>query len=328
MAQGGDDDGKQRERRATDGEHAHQQLGVDEEGHAPRSDDKAGANGAAGDAAARRMAREGDDEKQELIDRAKAGKPVSAFRPLPEEAVAAQNSKDRQIPASRLKKITPEERSAFKHRVYEEQIREARARGDHFFAGVLPEELAPVEDHHKLRKDAAADCKALLHQARADLTKARAANDPLALKTTRIGLASSYRDPPTDFGKWDEYFEQYYNQTKPEREKFEDPHGEQALRVMVKHYQKSKAAPGFSNHTKGIAVDFKANIKDEHGGEIEIGASHAHDKYWKDCWLRHWLVENAARFGFEPLATEYWHFDHKGVKGGWPEDSGGSACLG
>lgn len=54
------------------------------------------------------------------------------------------------------------------------------------------------------------------------------------------------------------------------------------------------ARPGTSNHGKGSAIDVK-NCK-------------------KGTPLHNWLVKNASKFNFRPLASEDWHWDHSSSK--------------
>lgn len=54
------------------------------------------------------------------------------------------------------------------------------------------------------------------------------------------------------------------------------------------------ARPGTSNHGKGSAIDVK-NCK-------------------KGTPLHNWLVKNASKFNFRPLASEAWHWDHSSSK--------------
>jgi hypothetical protein len=54
------------------------------------------------------------------------------------------------------------------------------------------------------------------------------------------------------------------------------------------------AKPGTSNHGKGSAIDVK-NCK-------------------KGTPLHNWLVKNASKFNFRPLASEAWHWDHSSSK--------------
>jgi hypothetical protein len=66
-----------------------------------------------------------------------------------------------------------------------------------------------------------------------------------------------------------------------------------------------KAAPGFSNHSNGTAVDFQTN----HGG-ITYTALKKQRQGWRTTWFHPWLLKNAGQFRFRPLATEEWHWDY------------------
>lgn len=66
-----------------------------------------------------------------------------------------------------------------------------------------------------------------------------------------------------------------------------------------------KAAPGFSNHSNGTAVDFQTM----HGGTDYFANSSQHAG-WRATWLHPWLLQNAATYGFKPLASEEWHWDY------------------
>ena len=79
-----------------------------------------------------------------------------------------------------------------------------------------------------------------------------------------------------------------------------------AVSILVAHYTGSKAAPGFSNHSSGIAVDFTTTE-----GKDTLGAYKSQNARWKKSWLHQWLVTNAATYNFEPLATEAFHWSHK-----------------
>lgn len=73
------------------------------------------------------------------------------------------------------------------------------------------------------------------------------------------------------------------------------------LRMMVSY----KAAPGYSNHSNGLAVDFTTTYKGR-----SLKSRKAQREPWRDAWLHRWLLENAANYRFQPLATEEWHWDY------------------
>jgi LAS superfamily LD-carboxypeptidase LdcB len=66
-----------------------------------------------------------------------------------------------------------------------------------------------------------------------------------------------------------------------------------------------KASPGYSKHTKGLAIDFTTSQ-----GRVTYGPNGSQKNGWKTTWLYKWLVKHAADHGFEPYAAEPWHWQH------------------
>ena len=118
-----------------------------------------------------------------------------------------------------------------------------------------------------------------------------------------IGLCSAYRSPEKDFGLWDRYYQQYFDQTAKDRGGDRSDAAAQSLAKYIGNY---KALPGFSNHSSGIAFD--ATTVD--GGDT-LAANKNDAGNWRSSWLWKWLVANAATFDFKPLSTEEWHWDYK-----------------
>ena len=90
----------------------------------------------------------------------------------------------------------------FMCRVYEKQLNRALKKKQ-FFPGLSLDHLEVVEGKHRMRKDVARACRALLAQARADLKKKQQENDKHALTVKSIGVASAYRDPERDTIAWE-----------------------------------------------------------------------------------------------------------------------------
>jgi len=213
---------------------------------------------------------------------------------------------EKPIASSQLSAFGSDEQTAFKRQVYEAHIA-AAARVRKFSMGVAAEDLVSIGGGQRLRKDAAPDMIALLAKAKDDLKAAQDAGDALAQTVKSIGVGSSYRDTKQDFGLWDGYFQQYYNDTKKKREAADGgEHGAKAVGIMVALYTVSKAAPGFSNHTSGIAVDFTTTE-----GKDTLGSYKSQNDRWTKSWLHKWLVANAATYNYEPLASEAFHWSHK-----------------
>jgi hypothetical protein len=75
---------------------------------------------------------------------------------------------------------------------------------------------------------------------------------------------------------------------------------------MVKHYKARKAAPGFGNHTEGVAMDFVT----QQGG-VKLTAEYDQNPLWRASWFHHWLVAHAAELSFKPIPTEAWHWEFR-----------------
>jgi hypothetical protein len=230
-------------------------------------------------------------------------------KPKPTDAgalAAALGAGEKPIPSSQLKAFGSDEQTAFKRQVYEAHIA-AAARVRKFSMGVAAADLVSIGGGQQLRKDAAPDMIALLAKAKEDLKAAQDAGDALAQSVKSIGVGNSYRDTKQDFGLWDGYFKQYYDDTRKDREAADGgEHGAKAVAIMVALYTGSKAAPGFSNHTSGIAVDFTTTE-----GKDTLGSLKSQNARWKKSWLHQWLVANAATYNYEPLSTEAFHWSHK-----------------
>jgi hypothetical protein len=156
---------------------------------------------------------------------------------------------------------------------------------------------------YQLRKAAAAACLLLLDAARK------------ANPQDTIGIASAYRSPEHDRELWLGYFRKYYWETLHKRRSFfSGPLGPEAVGFMAHYVGKWKAAPGYSNHSKGIAVDFHYKH-----GKRELKCVHADSSLaaWKSTPFYQWLAGttgedgHAKDFGFRPYHPEPWHWEYK-----------------
>ncbi|MGX9432107.1 MULTISPECIES: peptidoglycan-binding protein [Bradyrhizobium] len=169
----------------------------------------------------------------------------------------------------------------------------------------------------KTRPETARAAGRLLTAANADLQKAQIAGDADALRTKRLTAASGYRGSEHQRSLWLRYFKGYYNRTRAHREALaEGPHSKAAAAYMLKSKAYGGfglggriAAPGYSNHQNGIAVDFYQNRKA--GFEVANGSSDAARAAWRRSWFYGWLKQNAAAYGFEQLPTEEWHWEFR-----------------
>lgn len=159
----------------------------------------------------------------------------------------------------------------------------------------------------------------LLAAATADLAAAQAAGDADALRTVRLTVNSGYRDSGTQLRLWRAYFaDKYYDRTAEARAQIpEGPHSDQAVAYMLAPRPQGFgiggriAAPGYSNHQGGVAVDLH-QVRTR-GNPIHNDSDDASRARWRATWFHHWLREHAERFGFHPLVTEEWHWIFRGA---------------
>lgn len=170
----------------------------------------------------------------------------------------------------------------------------------------------------EMRSDAAAAAARLLAAANADLATAQQAGDADALRTVRIGASSGYRPRDHQQRLWLDYFPGYYRRTMAAREALAGgPHSDAAVAYLLKSRKAGGfglggriAAPGYSNHQNGIAIDFLQERKP--GQRIRNRSDDASRGTWRKSWFHGWLRARAADFGFQPIATEEWHWEFRG----------------
>lgn len=211
---------------------------------------------------------------------------------------------------------------AFKQWVYrlhvERSAARAAQRGETRVLSLAPTRTARVAGtHYLMRADAAAALSDLLAAARRDLTSQRnaPASTPAARQTqararrvTELGLNSTYRPARRQFELWDGYFVGFYRQMRPQLHRLPGGvHGDAATLALHDLVAERIAAPGYSNHQRGIAVDFKLGM--------------TAPKNWDDYWLWHWLNGRAREFGFVPYAPEAWHWEFKPEQANAPAEA-------
>jgi hypothetical protein len=229
-------------------------------------------------------------------------RPPSAPRPAP------TTSGGTPFPSSQLGAYGTAEQTTFKRQVYDAHVAAAQHAGRKFSADLDAGQLTVVEGGQRMRSDAASGCLALLTKARADLAAAQGTGDALAVAATSIGAGSCYRSATQELAIWESLFPQYYTATQDARAAADGgEHGPAAVAILVRHYSGRKAAPGFGNHTAGVAVDFVTT----QGGTV-LGANVSQNPAWIASWLHVWLVAHAASdFNFKPIATEAWHWEFR-----------------
>jgi hypothetical protein len=224
----------------------------------------------------------------------------------------------------------------FRRLVYEKQLRLSVDRGKEFFPGLDPKTEIGHVDGFEIRKDVAQDAQALMDAARAALAAAKAKDNPVdevARGCKSIGIQSAYRSLEHDFSAWQDAYKDAFTATAHKRDRAAGGPLSDAASGVVAHYMlNSKAIPGFSNHTRGLAIDFKTT-QDGH----KLGPQHAQDDLWTDAWFRKWLEANSGTYHFRIFDQELWHFDHDGAPAAGSPDtahpdhatsSGGSAGSG
>lgn len=203
---------------------------------------------------------------------------------------------------------TPEQ-LAFMREVYRLHVARSSARR-HFVADVPGSELATVEGGHRARTDTAADCRALLAECRAERRRQQEAGDERARRVTAIGVVSAYRSASQQLAAWQGNFPKYYRRTQSERAaKAGGEHGARAAAYLAGYIGKWLAAPGFSLHNAGRAIDFTTT---EGGTPMGASSSAANRAAWRRSWMWEWITANAARFRFfqNTAIDEPWHWEH------------------
>lgn len=173
-------------------------------------------------------------------------------------------------------------------------------------------QLAPVEGTNiQMRKDAAIAAGRLLAAANIALSLAKTSGDTDALRTKRITGISGYRSRSHQESLWRDYFrDKYYKKTSAYRAQLPGgKHGSHAVQYMVKYISPKIAAPGFSKHQAGLAIDFK-QVRTK-GNEVRNSTSSESVEKWKKTWFFNWLGKNAKSFGFYPYPKEPWHWIYK-----------------
>ncbi|MEE9337455.1 MAG: D-alanyl-D-alanine carboxypeptidase family protein, partial [Methylococcaceae bacterium] len=137
----------------------------------------------------------------------------------------------------------------------------------------------------------------------------RAAREALGTNI-RLSVGSAYRSATYQLGLWNQYFPKYYRRTKNARKgEAGGEHGEKATLLLAIYIGKRLAAPGFSNHQKGLAVDFNnkeyRKVFRKKFNDTERYKWRNYSQFWK------WLNINAKDYNFYPYKPEPWHWVYK-----------------
>ena len=206
---------------------------------------------------------------------------------------------------------------AFRSRVLAEHIKRSTDNKGTPLRDLRDDELEKIPGTKVKTKIATARAAGrLLAAARADLAKAKAAGDLDARRTIDVGIGSGYRGSGEQREAWLSYFGGYYNRTRATREGLPGgPHSDAAVAYMLRPEGSGGfglagriAAPGFSNHQSGIAVDFTQNRTSE---KVRISTNKENRRRWSRTWFYGWLKRNAAAYGFMPYQKEEWHWEYR-----------------
>ena len=192
-------------------------------------------------------------------------------------------------------------------RVYLRQVT-AACQSRTFVPDLADSELAEIEGGERLRTAAAANCRALLGAARA-----AAATDPAAAAVTAIEVVSGYRSARRQLDNWNRNFPRYYDQTQSDRAAAAGGEfGDAAAALLTRYISGRLAAPGFSLHNDGRAVDFRTT---QSGTSMSVDSSARNRSNWRAGWFFHWLSATAAGYGFfqNTSIDEPWHWESRGA---------------
>ena len=214
----------------------------------------------------------------------------------------------RHLSAAELRWTRHPEYEPFMRATYDEHVAWACGRGRPFVEKVPDADLGSLDRRHQLRRDAVPAATQLLAAAHAGLRAAQAAGDPRALAVRSFGVSSSYRSSLQQYQLWNRRFPDYFAETATRRASLAGgPLGPQAARLLARHIRTWLAAPGFSNHNDGRAIDFSCTLT---SGQT-LGASHRQIPQWRESWLFDWLRANAVHSQFHPYEPEPWHWEHR-----------------
>jgi hypothetical protein len=191
------------------------------------------------------------------------------------------------------------EQLAFMRAVYDKHVENSRKRGATFTADLPDQDLDVIIGGHRARKDAAAQARLMLDKATSALRAAGLADK------VKLGILSAYRPGSQQFLIWQGKgrrggFPYYYQQMVAKGRLREGDYGSQAVAAMASEIGKWVAAPGYSNHQDGLAIDFGTGAAGQKLGLIGTRS-----------WFHAWLVDNAAKFDFQPYVEEAWHWTYR-----------------
>ncbi|HSF51034.1 MAG TPA: M15 family metallopeptidase [Nitrososphaeraceae archaeon] len=171
----------------------------------------------------------------------------------------------------------------------------------------MPDEaLGPTTGNIRTRliKEAAVWCVKLLDAARKQIQREGKVGN------ITIDAASGYRDASDQFSKWDQRFSMYYNRAVAKKEIVPGLYDLKNANALSYHIGRGTATPGFSDHNRGVAMDF---ITTQNGELYTTKKEEPNLTLWKDSWFYQWLQRNAALYRFypRPSINEPWHWVYR-----------------
>ncbi|MBV9471204.1 MAG: M15 family metallopeptidase [Abitibacteriaceae bacterium] len=214
---------------------------------------------------------------------------------------------------------------AFKQQVYRLHVERGVKSGRTRIFDLPASELALIPGTKiQMQRDAAKALGKLMAAAKVDLAYdlADTGHTPeievrraRARRVQELGINNAYRSASHQFAIWNRNFKGYYEATAEKRKAcVGGEHGLAAAELLRDYIGVRVAAPGFSNHQGGIAVDFALLLKPEPQqpeGHTELSASMAQADPWKESWFWNWLNRRAEEFGFIAYEPEPWHWEYK-----------------
>ena len=191
-------------------------------------------------------------------------------------------------------------------RVYLRQVTSA-CQSHAYVADVADAELSAIENGQRARQAAAASCRVLLAAARSALS-----NDPAAASVSGIGIVSGYRSATRQMENWNRNFPRYASETQTDRAGLAGGEfGDAAAALLTRYISRRLAAPGFSLHNDGRAIDFSTVQSGKAMGADTSAQSRAN---WRASWFFSWLTNNANGYGFYQNTSidEPWHWEFRG----------------
>jgi hypothetical protein len=192
-----------------------------------------------------------------------------------------------------------DEQRRFMESVYEVQrVWAAQRRA---FVGIV-EDAAPIEAGSTASEKAARGARDMLRAARGSEANPGHRGD--------LQVVFGYRSAPMQVVLWEYHFPDRYEATSGRRGTLPGgPHGDAAVLEMATYYAARTASPGYSLHSRGLALDLACVTPK---GK-KIGPTGRFLAAWRSSWCFSWLRDHAREFGFHqnPRINEPWHWEYR-----------------